>query len=1172
MKWNSLTSCKSRVVFVFLLPVIAAQVVCGQTSTTGAIRGTLTDSTGAVISGATVTVTSKATDQVRTVKSDSSGQYTVGLLPPEVYTISITAPGFKTEQPAPVTVVVTETARADAKMVLGSNTETVEVTSQAAALQVENATLGTVVDGATIREVPLTNRNYTQVLTMSAGVAGDVNNAASLGKGTQDVYVNGASSISNNFHMDGADINNFGSGRAGDFVQQAGIAIPNPDSLQEFKIQTTNYDAGFGRDAGANVDVVTKTGSNSIHGSVWEFFRNDVLNANDTFLKIGGQKRAVMKQNQFGGTLGGPIIKNKFFIFGTYQGTRQLNGLSSSSNVSLTLFPVTDDRSAAGIARVACSGSSSGKNWAPFNGGVNVACNGSNISPVALNLLNQKIANGTYLIPTPQRLSTDTNGNPVGLSSYSIPARFTEDQFMVNTDYVLSAKHTFSERYFYSNDPQNLPFSTCSCTPGNGLTPTFNSQVAVLKLTSALNAHFLNEALVGYIRSYGRLNTQANLTFDKIGMTAPSDPTYPLTPIITTTGYFQLGGVNNDVSFSAVNTFEISDQISWTRGKQSIRAGFLGEKNQFNFDDPNNKRGSVGFQSFQDFLLGESAAQNGSGFSNVNSSGSQQGSYYKGYRGTDMAMFLQDDIKLRSNLTVNAGLRWELNSGVSANHGQLSSFYPSLVTPFQPVPAGGTFTGFVVPNNYRLTLPAGITRLGSTSLSDNDLPLHNFGPRVGFAWQPRGDAGSTVLRGGYGVFYTLPNANSVLQTLGGQPFVSSATLSGTANAAATFQTPYTTVLTPGVWRPRSPNYTLTVTGVAQNIDSPMVQQYNLDVEQQLPKKFVLEVGYVGTRGTRLAESRALNRAFLASPSNPINGATTNTVASANLQARVPYQGFTPGGVTRIETYGFSSFNSLQSTLRRQLSHGVYLQAAYTWSKALTTVTGGDGTNGVFSGGSANSNDPNDRHARWGPAGYDRTNRLVVVYSWQLPSWKNGNALERVATGGWRFSGVTTFQSGKPLTFTDAKDGTAYGTASRAQFAPGIGNGNILNKNGGTMLARVKNNTYLNPSASLFVTAPAVPFSAAATTGGPQAIGYGNSSIGPVRGPGNDNWDMTLSKTTRVGGLREDATLDFRTEFFNVWNHPQYANPSTGVGTASYSVINASSVAPRLIQFALKYVF
>jgi hypothetical protein len=268
-----------------------------QTATTGAIRGTVTDPTGAVIPNAVVTVTSNATSQVRAVKTDGDGQYVVGLLPPETYKVSITASGFKTQVVPPITVIVTETARADAQMVAGSQGETVEVSTTPAPLQVENATLGTVIDGATIREVPLTNRNYTQVLTMSAGVAGDVNNAATLGKGTQDVYVNGASSISNNFHMDGADINNFGSGRAGDFVQQAGIAIPNPDSLQEFKIQTTNYDAGFGRDAGANVDVISKSGSNTLHGSAWEFLRNDVLNANDTFLKMNGQKRAVMKQN-----------------------------------------------------------------------------------------------------------------------------------------------------------------------------------------------------------------------------------------------------------------------------------------------------------------------------------------------------------------------------------------------------------------------------------------------------------------------------------------------------------------------------------------------------------------------------------------------------------------------------------------------------------------------------------------------------------------------------------------------------------------------------------------------------------------------------------------------------------------------------------------------------------
>ena len=1179
MRWNSFLSGQCRPLSIFMLAAMATHLGVSQTSTTGAIRGTVTDPQGAVITGAMITVTSQATAQVRTVKSDNSGQFTVGLLPPEVYKLSIAASGFKTEQPAPVTVIVTETARADATLVLGSASEMIQVSSSAPLLQNENATLGTTVEGKTIQELPLTNRNFTQVLTMSAGVSGDINNAAALGKGTQDVFVNGASSISNNFHLDGADINNFGSGRAGDFVQQAGIAIPNPDTLQEFKIQTTNYDAGFGRDAGANVDVITKSGTNSIHGSAWEFFRNDVLNANDTFLKIGRQKRAVMKQNQFGGTLGGPIMRDKLFVFGSYQGTRQVNGLSASSLASNSLFPITDDRSAAAIGSIACpSGSTAttaaGKaKWAPFNGGVGVACDGSNINPVSLNLLHKKIANGTYLIPTPQRYSTDTNGNPIGLSTFSIPSHYSEDQFLVNTDYIVTAKHTLSQRYFYSNQPQNQPFSNTTNTPGNGVTPTFNSQLAVLKLTSALNAHFLNEGLVGYIRSTGRLTTQANLTFDQIGMTAPSDPTYPLTPIISTTGYFNLGGVNNDVSSSAVNTFEISDQISWTHGKQSIRAGFTGEKNQFNFDDPNNKRGSVGFQTFQDFLLGMSGTANGSGFSNVNSSGSQQGSYYKGYRGTDMAMFLQDDIKLRPNLTVNAGIRWELNSGVSANHGQLSSFYPSLVTRFQPVPVGGTFQGFVVPKNYRLTLPAGVTRLGSTSLSDNDIPLHNFGPRLGFAWQPFGSTESTVLRGGLGLFYTLPNANSVLQTLGGQPFVSSSNLSGTANSAATFQTPFTTPLSPGVWRPRSPNYTLSVTGVAQNMDSPAVAQYNMEVQQQLPAKLVLEVGYVGTRGTRLAESRALNRAYLASPTNPINGVTTNTVASANIQARVPYQGFTPGGVTRIETYGFANFNSLQTTVRRQVSAGVYLQAAYTWSKAMTTVTGGDGLNGVFSGGSGNSNDPNNRYARYGLAAYDRTNRLVIAYTWEIPGWKNGGAFTRGSTNGWKLSGVSTFQSGKPLTFTDANNGTAYGTLSRAQFLPGKGNGDVLNRNGGSMLSRVKNNTYLNPSATVFVTAPAVPFSApASSTSTILPRDYGNSGIGVARGPGNDNWDMTLAKDTRVGGLREGAMLTFRTEFFNIWNHAQYANPGTGAQTASYGVINSSAVAPRLIQFALKYEF
>ncbi|WP_232298939.1 TonB-dependent receptor [Granulicella tundricola] len=1158
------------------------QTASGQTSTTGAIRGTVTDPQGAVIAGGIVTIKSQGTDAVRTALTDKGGQYTVGLLPPGMYTVTITAPGFKTEDPGSITVTVTETARVDAKLEVGSQSDTVEVSTATPALQMENATLGTVVDGDVINQLPLTNRNYTQVLTLSAGITGDLNNAATLGKGTPDVYVNGASNISNNFHMDGADINNFGSGRAGDFVQQAGIPIPNPDALEEFKIQTANYDAGFGRDAGANVDVVTKSGTNSFHGSLWEFLRNDVLNANDTFLKINGQKRPDMKQNQFGGTLGGPILKDKLFFFGTYQNTRQINGLSSTSLQTISLFPITNDRSAAAIGAAACPANAgptplAQTRWHPYvggtyTGGVNVACNGSNINPVALNLLNQKLPNGTYLIPTPQRLLTDSNGNPIGQSTFSIPSTYFETQYMINTDYTISPKNTLSERYFYANYPEDQPLGTAGDTPGNGVSTVFNDQIGLLKLTSALTPHLLNEALVAYIRSSGHLQTESTLTASQIGMTAPSDPTYPLYPVTSVTGYFNLGGGGNDESSSVVNTFEIDDQISLTHGKQSIRAGFIGEKNQFDFNDPEQKRGSLNFSTFQDFILGQSAAQNGTNYSNVNTAGSQQGSYYKGYRGTDLAMFLQDDVKLRPNLTVNAGIRWELNSNVSFGHGEESSFWPSLVTRFQPLPAAGTLNGFIVPNNYQLPLPAGLTKIGSRSLTKNDIPLHNFGPRLGFAWQPYGAAATTVLRGGVGMFFTLPNGNSVLQTLGGQPFVSSASLSNAVDQASTFQTPYTATLTPGVWQVLSPTAVpRTVTAVAENSDSPLTVQYNLEVEQQLPEKLVLEVGYVGTRGTRLAEGRNINAAALASPTNPINGVTTNSTLSSNVQARVPYQGFSPTGVTLIETYGFSNYSSLQTTVKRQVSRGIYVQGAYTWSKAMTSVYGGDGTNGVFEGGSGNSNDPNNRYARYGLAGFDRTNRFVVAYTYLFPSWQKGNWFERAATSGWRVNGTSTFQGGKPLTITDSRNGTAYGeTDSRAQFLPGMGNRNIVNKGGGTMLNRVKSNTYLNAGSAVFGLAPAV--ASAALNGTVNALDYGNSSVSAARGPGNDNWDMAVVKETRVGGIRENATLDFRTEFFNVWNHPEYSAPATAVSAASYGQITSSAGSPRLIQFALKYQF
>ncbi len=418
--------------------------------------------------------------------------------------------------------------------------------------------------------------------------------------------------------------------------------------------------------------------------------------------------------------------------------------------------------------------------------------------------------------------------------------------------------------------------------------------------------------------------------------------------------------------------------------------------------------------------------------------------------------------------------------------------------------------------------------------------------------QPLPKSHSLVLRGGYGVFYSLTNGNSVLQTLGGQPFVSRVSLTGTSNAAATFPVPFTVPLTPGVWTPRTPSSQLSETLVAANYDSPMTQQFSLDVQGQVLPSTVLELAYVGTRSTRLSESRALNEARLASSADPINGIAINTLA--NVAQRVPFLGFAPNGATSIETYGFSMFHSLQATLKRQFSHGVQFQAAYTWSKVMTSVQG-TGQSAVFVGGSSNSNDLNDRTQRWSPAGFDRTHRIVLVYLWRIPNPKAGPVFVQHALRNWSLSGVATIQTGLPLTVTDSRGGSIYGFAStsRAQLCPRITYGDISTHGG--VGSRVNN--YFNTAA--FCAVPVVG----------NGTGYGNSGAGIVRGPDQNNIDLSITKTFKVA---ERHAFEFRSEFFNSLNHVQYSTPGTAFGTASFAVIGSTSVAARLIQFALKYSF
>src|SRR6185369_3531522 len=378
-----------------------------QTAATGQIVGTITDPSKSTIPQATVTATNTATSLVRTAETNDDGDYVVALLPPGTYSVSVAAAGFRTQTTTNVNVDVATTASVNIRLQLGEATQQVTVEGVADILQTDSAANGGVVDAKTVPALPLSSRNYTQILDLSPGVSGSVPNAGSLGKNSVDVFVNGGRIMDNSYQMDGQDAGNMETQGTGHILSIGGISIPNPDAIQEFKVQTSLYDASYGRGAGANVNVVTKSGSDQIHGALFEFLRNDVLNANDFFLNLQGVPRPPLKQNQFGGTIGGPIIKRKLFYFGSYQGTRRINGLSANSVANAILPGLTDERSAAAL----------GSLFGGLHGadGGTIAADGSNINPVALSLLNLKVSGGGFLIPTPQKINgTDSQNGPQG--------------------------------------------------------------------------------------------------------------------------------------------------------------------------------------------------------------------------------------------------------------------------------------------------------------------------------------------------------------------------------------------------------------------------------------------------------------------------------------------------------------------------------------------------------------------------------------------------------------------------------------------------------------------------------------------------------------------------------------------------------------------------------------
>lgn len=1126
--WEMISFC---IVFFFLETFVAAQA-----PGTGALAGRVFDPSRAVIAAARVSVTSDETNLSRTVRTSTEGSFRVQLLPPGNYSVVIEMPGFKRKTLRSVQVVVSETALVEIELEVGEATTQVQVEGFPELAQTESVALGRATDEQTIVALPLANRNFSQILALSPGVLADVPDAGTLGRNTDNVTANGAKTTANNFQFNGVDANNMSQNSLSGFDPEVGIAIPAPDTITEFKVQTGMYDASYGRGTGANVDFVSKTGSNSFHGNVWEFFRNDALNANDYFLNQNGQPRPVLKQNQFGGTFGGPIHKDKTFFFGSYQATIQRNGDSPSISLASTFLPpLTNDRSAAALGNI--FGGQSGA-----FGGVAVATDGSNINPVALALLNAKLGGGSYAIPNPQTLLA----GGVGESTYSSPARYREDQFSVNLDHNFSRQNQLSGRFFSSLENTDEPFTPFAASvPGWGTNQNERNDMFVLSDAHSFSPNLVNVARFGFMRFNGLQSGVDAISASSVGMQTPAG--LPEIAGIQVQGLFTIGPSGEPFYFENTNTFVLQDTLSLTRGKHNLRMGGDAKRHEVDINVPFTTAGFILFQSFPDFLLGESAAQNGSGQSNIFNSVGASGLFRKDERYTDYSGFVQDDIKLTPRLTVNAGLRYEFFGPPGEVNGRLSNFDPTIA-PSQ-VPNAGSFVGFLLPSNFQGPLANGVMKTSNSGMWNPD--HRDWGPRVGFALRLLNKP-TLVLRGGYGIYYEKLSAELAYQNIGQPPFSLTQSLLGSENAAATFQQAFNPPLPPSsaypIYMPRTPNSALFLAGVGRNVTSPYTQQYDLNLQYEITRDMLWQVGYVGSVANHLAGCVEFNQAVLATPQNPFNGVTTTT--NENLSQRVPFEGVASGSYTCGTTFN-ADYNSLQSSLTQRLSHGLNFQASYTFSKNLDYTSGTGGLPSLELDFLSNDQ-TNPRQAR-GLNDFDRTHRFVLSFVYQAPRLHTGPALAQHALSHWQFSGESVLQSGLPVTVTDSTGGSVYGNLV------GFTRGECTGANpasSGSLYTRL--NGYFNPAA--FTTPPVIG----------DGTGFGNCGVGILRGPSELNLDMGI---VRDFVFAEKTVLQFRTEFFNFTNTPKFGLPvSDHAAGPAFGVISSTVSNPRIIQFALKLSF
>ena len=1101
----------------------------------GTISGAVRDSSGAVIPGATVNIEQEGVNGApRVIHTDARGSYTVTNLPAGTYTITVEAKGFQTYKTQHVTLFVAQSRTVDAQLQLGQVNQTVTVEENTETVDTTTSALEDTISGTQVRELQLNNRNFEQLVTLQPGVVSGLPDTVGFGlSNTSTVEVNGVRGTANNWTVDGADINDSGS-------NATLLNVPSVDAIQEFTLERSTYDAGFGRSGGGQILVATKSGTSHFHGDAYEFDRNNIFNANSFFNKqtTPVTPRAIERYNDFGFTIGGPLYiprvyntaKDKTFFFWSEE-WRKVSSPETAQFIVPTPAQLagtfTGNLTTTESAPPGCITYDAGSNTST----ISPSCNSQNANVYLTNLYDKFSANSPGSIYT---------------ASYSQLNNTRED--MVRFDANISQKLHFFARAMQDETPENFPlglFEGANFPGVAGSAVNAPGQNVVGNLTWTISPRMVNEAEFAYTQGSisssftpGSIATSSTVSSQLTNNTAYTDP-YGRIPGIS---FLNAGGITG-YGYGSTPYFErnldrtIFDNFSVTLGRHTLRAGATVSQ-MLKTENASSGAANFQFNTFADFLLG-----------NVKTYTQASRDTVPDLHYVNFEAYVQDDWKITDRLTLNAGLRYSYFPSPGDVKLTLNNFNPLLFSPATaPVidPVSGNFApSGPIPATYvnGLIFPAGSACVQAQAIAPgvtcspfgshvNPDPKDNLAPRIGFAYDLFGNQ-KTSIRGGYGIFYDrMLNGIWEQNAFQDPPLVQVATINNTQ-----FDHPLAGTSSVSL----GPNR-ITSTGDPA-MPNPSYMDYNLTVQHEVIPNVILNVAYVGTLGRHLLGEREINQPTLsARESDP----------AAYVTAVVPYLGYA-AFEDRIPEYG-SNYNSLQVAMSARTQHGLTLGIAYTWGKTLTNQSNDRGTE---------TYDTYDLNLDYGPASLNQPQTFVANYVYDLPFYSRQHGLTGHVLGGWELSGITQFDSGQSTTVTQFADNFDCQTppaGSTAPCAPGTYPG------GEDMDA-----SDIAPRPDLIAPVHLIKkqqqwFS---TSSYADAIGhFGTAGTGTYLAPGLELWDLSAIKNVNFG---ERFKFQLRGEFFNAFNHTSFSTIQSATDASNFGQVNGTHD-PREIQLGGKLYF